>query len=447
MRKVGVNVYIAVDDTDSRTGNCTTYLLTEIMSELSDMDIIGNPRLVRLNPAVPWKTRGNGSLVLRVGEGKGSKKHIGAIGGNDVFCYSSSSDSEPDPAEIIERLAPVIDNNRSEDSDPGLVVSRIRPPPSLYWEGVRRIITKEHVKAELEKIGARTFEIGCGRGIIGAACGMAWEPPDSTYEVLAYRERERWGTERYVDPASVKEMDSLFPGTFNSWEEREQKVAMVPSTPCPVLFGLRGDDEDETIRAAMYLRTEKIGRWVTFLTNQGTDDHIIRGAGEMTENSSYEVDGKVCSHVRKIHGGHSFIDIDTVHGMITCAAYEPSKEFRMLFDNLVPGDRISVIGELRETPRALNVEKVRVIELSEVYSTSNQFCEKCGKRMKSAGKGQGYRCRACDTRTGERIVKKETRWIVPGWYEPPTSARRHLSKPLKRMNEEQRVEFVNSRRA
>ena len=86
LRPTGGIVYIAVDDTDSRTGNCTTYLLTEIIRELSDLDIIGNPRLVRLNPAVPWKTRGNGALALRVGEGTGKKKFIGTIGEKDVFC-------------------------------------------------------------------------------------------------------------------------------------------------------------------------------------------------------------------------------------------------------------------------------------------------------------------------------------------------------------------------
>ena len=441
-----MSVYVAVDDTDSRTGNCTTYLLTEIMRELSDLDVIGNPRLVRLNPAVPWKTRGNGSLVLRVGKGKGEKKHIGVIGGKEIFCYGDAAEYEPNEDDIVERIIPIIERNRSDDSDPGLVVSRIRPPSSLYREGVSRIIEKSYVKKELDRIGARTFEIGCGRGIIGAACGMAWEPGDSTYEVLAYREKERWGTPRTVDPMSVREMDITFPGTFNSWNEREFKVTMIPSTPCPVLFGLRGDDEQETINAAMHLRTEPIGRRVTFLTNQGTDDHIIKDAEELTANSSYEITGIVSSSAKHIRGGHTLTDMETRYGIVTVAAYEPSKEFRMLFDNLIPGDRITVIGELRDEPRTLNAEKVNVLSLIEKNKkTSNPICGECGKRMHSTGKGQGYRCKGCHTRSKEFVTEKETRWAVPGWYEPPASARRHLSKPLKRMNEEQKIEFVNCR--
>jgi len=439
-------VYIAVDDTDSHDGNCTTYLLTEMMRELSDIDVIGNPRLVRLNPAVPWKTRGNGSLVLKVGRGTGERKLIGRIGGKDVFCFLSSVGEGPDMRETMERLIPLIEKYRSEGSDPGLVISAERPPASLYWEGVREIITKEHVMDVLDRTGALTFGMGCGRGIIGAACGMAWEPGDSTYEVLAYRTKERWGSEREVDADSIREMDTMFPGTFNSWEERHKKVTMVPSTPCPVLFGLRGDDESETIHAAAHLRTEPADRWVTFLTNQGTDDHVIRNAPEMIGNRSYEVNGTVRSYAKRILGGHSFIDMDTAYGTITCAAYEPSKEFRMLFDNLVPGDRMNVIGELRESPRTLNAEKVNVISLADTYNEYAPICGKCGKRMKSAGKGQGYRCRECRTVSAEKIMTKATRWIVTGWYEPPASARRHLSKPLKRMNETQCVEFVNSRR-
>jgi len=439
-------VYIAVDDTDSRTGNCTSYLLTEIMRELSDADIIGNPRLVRLNPAVPWKTRGNGALTLRIGKGIGARKRIGAIGGKDVLCFTESLKWEPDENELIEKIRPLIERNMSDGSNPGLIVSKTKPSVSLYQSGVRGIIEKEYVMSELNRIGAVTYEIGNGRGIIGAACGMAWEPGDSTYEVLAYRENGRLGTKREADPVSVREMDLAFPGTFNSWEERERKVTMIPSTPCPVLFGLRGDDENETIEASMHLRTEPAERWISFLTNQGTDDHMIRNTDELIGNRSYEIEGTVRSYARRIRGGHTFTDIETVYGTITCAAYEPSKEFRMLFDNLIPGDRIRVLGELREDPKTLNIEKVNVLSLAEKFiKISNPVCGSCGRRMHSIGKAQGYRCTECRTRSSEPVMKKETRWIVPGWYEPPASSRRHISKPLKRMNTEQPIEFVNSR--
>jgi len=65
--------------------------------------------------------------------------------------------------------------------------------------------------------------------------------------------------------------------------------------------------------------------------------------------------------------------------------------------------------------------------------------------MKSVGKGQGYRCKRCGTSSMDPVTEIVPRQIVPGWYEPPTAARRHLSKPLKRMGEEQPAEFLNGR--
>ena len=439
-------MFIAVDDTDSVRGNCTTFLATEIIRELSDLDLIGNPRLVRLNPAVPWKTRGNGSLVLRFGRGTGNRRCIGMLNGKEFFCYDDCTDEEPDHQRIMDRLIPLVDRYHEDDADPGLLISSVRSDPSFYSRGVTTIMDREEIDRELERIGAITYTIGNGRGLIGATCGLAWIPGDSTFELLAYRERNRWGTPRQYDPVSIRDMEHGFPTTFNIWEDREEKVAMVPATPCPVLYGLRGDVEKDVIDAAGTLRTEKRDRWFVFLTNQGTDDHIICDAPELIPNRSYLIRGKVISKARHIEGGHVFTDIGTKYGTVTCGTYEPSKEFRLAFDQLIPGDEIEVMGEFRESPRTLNVEKLHVISTAEDYvKVSNPVCPSCGKKMDSIGKDQGYRCRKCHIKTRDVVFERNIRWILPGWYEPPTCARRHLSKPLKRMGLEQPVEFVNRR--
>src|SRR3970282_1058864 len=77
-------LYLAVDDTDSRNGMCTTFLATELVRALSAWDLIGFPRLVRLNPNVPWKTRGNGAICLRLGRGRGARVIIRQNGGAQV---------------------------------------------------------------------------------------------------------------------------------------------------------------------------------------------------------------------------------------------------------------------------------------------------------------------------------------------------------------------------
>ena len=85
-------LHIGIDDTDSLDGGCTTWLITEIISELSDLDLIAPPRLVRLNPNVPWKTRGNGALALVFGEGIGSKKKIGSLENSEISFYPNYKD-------------------------------------------------------------------------------------------------------------------------------------------------------------------------------------------------------------------------------------------------------------------------------------------------------------------------------------------------------------------
>ena len=440
-------MFIAVDDTDSREGLCTTFVLTEMIKAVNTagIDVIGDPRLVRLNPAVPWKTRGNASLVLQAGIGAGGERKIGNIDGKDIFCRCEMEE-DIDENELMKMLIPAVTGNRASDSDTGLIVSRNRPSPELYWNGVRKILDQKDIEEELHRIGAKTYTQGCGRGLIGAACGLSWIPKDSTLELIAYRERSRWGTERTVDPMTIRHVDARFESTFNSWEERFQKVTMVPSTPCPVLYGLRGDDHRDLEEAADIIVSERKDRWVIFRTNQGTDDHVITDAQELIPDSSYRIEGIVKGSARHLKGGHTFLDLETRYGPVTCGLYEPSKEFRMVFDHLIEGDIIDVIGELRNEPRTLNTEKVLVKELVQLdKKISNPECPKCGKKMKSVGKDQGYRCKACKTKAKDSVMEKGIRWIVPGWYEPPAAARRHLSRPLKREGIEQRVEFVNRR--
>ena len=80
-------LHIGMDDTDSVEGGCTTWLATEVIKELSDFDLIDCPRLVRLNPNVPWKTRGNGAVSFTFGNVQKEEKG-GGVGIDKVpKCY------------------------------------------------------------------------------------------------------------------------------------------------------------------------------------------------------------------------------------------------------------------------------------------------------------------------------------------------------------------------
>ena len=61
-------LHIGFDDTDSPKGMCTTFLAYKIIDYLKnqDLEILDFPRLVRFNPNIPWKTRGNGAVGLKI---------------------------------------------------------------------------------------------------------------------------------------------------------------------------------------------------------------------------------------------------------------------------------------------------------------------------------------------------------------------------------------------
>lgn len=437
-------MYVSFDDTDSTEGLCTTHLATEIIDKI-DLDLIGYPKLIRLNPAVPWKTRGNGSVCMRFGAGHGIKKKIGKIDGKEIFFYVKSKKVPINQSELLEQLIPIVKKYRDPNSDSGIIVSEKKPGPSLYWDGVRRILEKDEIIKILDDINAEYHEFGNGRGLIGAACAMSSRLQDRTYEYIAYRNKENWGTERVFDKNSVKKMDENFQSTFNNWEEKTQKPCIFPGTPCPVLYGIRGDVSKDLFEASKMIETEPVDRYLMFQTNQGSDDHILKKFDSLAPMSSYQIEGQV-AEIKKISGGHLIFRLHTTFGDLDCTVYEPAKTFRNAITWLYPGDIVEVIGELRKDPRTLNVEKLNVLSLSEESEKiSNPVCEICNKTMESVGKDKGYRCRKCKTKSSQAIFEEKTRWIVPGWYEPPPSARRHLSKPLKRMGETQPLDFVNSR--
>ena len=60
-------LHIGIDDTDSPDGMCTTYLACHIIDKLKEVgiEIVGYPRLIRLNPFARFKTRETAALLLK----------------------------------------------------------------------------------------------------------------------------------------------------------------------------------------------------------------------------------------------------------------------------------------------------------------------------------------------------------------------------------------------
>ena len=428
-------LYLGVDDTDSLRGMCTTFLATELVRALRGPDLIGYPRLVRLNPNVPWKTRGNGAICLRLGRGRGRRFPVGVLEGERVWAFERG-DPVPITGGLVARIAGVVEAWSEFDdptTNPGFVLLRRPPPPGLYWRAVREIVPKGDALAAIRGLGVRQ-EYKNGRGVIGASAAAAWRPRDRTYEVLAYRERSRWGTPREIPEASVRRLDAAYPSTFNNYDTPNRRAVIAPRTPCPVLCGIRGDDPRVLPEALASLGGEPPDRWLVFETNQGTDDHVLPHAKEARPWTTVSVAGSVAAPPRTFAGGHVVFPLRW-RGLLDVVAYEPSKQFRNVVRGLAAGDRVRAIGAVRYAPRSLNLEKLEVRSLAPlVERAGNPACPECGRRMKSSGRDGPFRCRRCGRRRprADAPLLSRLRAIAPGWYEPPAGSRRHLSKPLKR---------------
>jgi len=398
---------LGIDDTDSPSGMCTTYLGALLARRLIKMHMpVREARLLRLNPNVIYKTRGNAAICLEV-EGDIDRVFETACGMVDELAHFSH-----------------------ENTNPGVVAVETRPGPDFYWKAVRDFCTREEAIVVLEAAGARYKGFKNGRGLIGATAAVCSVLTDMTFEYLAYRNSSLFGTPRLVDRNTLFEAEtSTFPHTWDTVDIENNTVVCVPHTPDPVLFGIRGESPSWVAFARMQVNSEPTGVEQIFVTNQGTDMHLISGGlGDLKEGMSYRVAGTVCSHAQTGRGGHVSIEIGKGDVVTRCMAYEPTKGFRNVLRALYPGDRVLVTGSYKGG--SINLEKLCIITLSPAATIRPPLCPACGERMTSAGYQKGYKCRRCGAREKEPEVTLHDRTIKPGWYEVPPTARRHLAKPL-----------------
>jgi tRNA(Ile2)-agmatinylcytidine synthase len=392
---------------------CTTYVAARLAARLRAEAAVARVLLVRLNPAVEHKTRGNAALAVHTDADAARARELAA-----------------------ETVGLAADDPRT---NPGVVVADCAPAavPDAVGAFARRAIREycslEEARERATEAGFATIERGSGRGLVGALAAVgAWVGATWTWtpETIAYRERERWGTDRAVDRDSVfAAADAFYPRAWDTVDREEGVAVCVPRTPCPVLYGIRGDDPEATRAVADRIESEPVARRQTFLTNQGTDAHLRDArAHDVTDGRAYRVDGVVVDPPATREGGHVHLTVrdDTD---LDCVAFEPTKRFRDRVRALRVGDRVTVCGEVEDG--TCKLEKFAVRSLVRTRETTPD-CPDCGRSMDSAGADAGYRCRDCDTHADGPAVVPVERAIAVGWYEVPPVARRHIAKPLVR---------------
>ncbi|UOY10230.1 tRNA(Ile)(2)-agmatinylcytidine synthase [Methanonatronarchaeum sp. AMET6-2] len=405
-----MEVHLGIDDTDSREGMCTTYVAAEVIERVEGS--FKPPELVRLNPNIPWKTRGNGALAIR----------------GEVSDYG----------EFKNQVLEVVRSHRMKGSDTGVYFSKKDPRknPEIRRHSrktVRSVVDPEEAVRLARKEGD-VVSFGSGRGVVGALAAAGHKFNDMTLELLAYRKKRFWGTARNIDVQSVWNAAELYPLVWDTVDRKHGKIVLTPNSPCPVLYGVRGEKRWAVRKAHQKIRGEEPEKNMVFRTNQGTDEHIIkRDLNSIEPMKSVETTGYVDEIPRTIEGGHVLFTIKSGDTMVDCAAYEPTKKFRNTIRKLSLGDRVTVIGGVTDSPMTINIEKINVLEVARKTKEVNPSCPECGRNMESAGRNQGYRCRKCKTTSPSKKTIEIPRELTEGWYEVPPIARRHLAKPLIRI--------------
>ncbi len=463
---------IGLDDTDSRDrGMCTTYLATRIAERVEAIGgTVRRRLLIRLNPAVEHKTRGNAALAIHTDLDVDRAFSIA----REQLCSLAETDDERTAPGLV--VAPISGTSEPSPASTGSSTAIPQSVATFARDAVREFHELDDTLALLERLewphrgwggGAGpdgTTGVGdgaAGRGRIGALAAIgAWRAFEEwTYEGIAYREFERCGTPRQVDVDSVfAAADAGYPTVWDTVDRAAGEAVCVPNAPGPILYGIRGDDP-EAVRAVMAdIDAELVERSALFRTNQGTDAHVRDAAetapDELQVGRSYRLSGTVASVPETRRGGHVFVDlavdgdrsVETAAPIVRCAAFEPTKRFRDRVRSLRPGDRVTACGELGE-PRTdgnsgesseatatapigtLKLEKFAVRSLTRTRRVT-PTCPDCERTMESAGREQGYRCRDCGTAAPEKERQSIDRDLDRGWYEVPPLARRHIAKPL-----------------
>jgi tRNA(Ile2)-agmatinylcytidine synthase len=433
-------MHIGLDDTDSTRKGCTTHVAALLVEKLEKLNVkfLDYPNLIRLNPNVPWKTRGNGALCLRIEHEEGIEDQIKEVA-----------------ISLVEEHADL----SFKGTDPGIVFFRKTEIPEEVKTFAKKAITgvvtlREAVKL-VKKFEGEALGFNTCRGIIGAlaAVGETLEG-DHTYELIAYRVPENCGLQRKVDEASIFEMDELTrPYTFNNVDLEKGRVIITPRGSDPILFGIRGETPEIVKKAyALVKPLEPVERWVVFRTNQGTDAHLKRvvALNQIEPYNSVIANGVVSRSPRIIPLRHVIFSIKDESGEVDCAAYEPTGDLRKVARELIIGDSVEAIGAVRKPsatkPLTINLEKINILALAPKMVYQNPACPTCSKRLESMGKGKGFRCKKCGARFDdvEKMQVTVARELKAGLYVTSTRSQRHLTKPLRRYGMEKRHSAVKS---
>ena len=426
-------LHIGIDDTDSPKGMCTTFLCYEIVKFLEKQEIqfMDFPYLIRFNPNIPWKTRGNGAVRLTI-----RTKY---------------------PKKIKNKIIQFVENysDTKNGANPGLVFFQNKEIPLTFQKfsklALWKLIGRKEAKQFVSENNIESFYLGNGQGLVGAISAVGYEFSDHTFELLSYRKKSQFGKKRHIDLNSIKEMQSIVPETFSSYDNDNKRVLITPHGPDPVFYGIRGETAKSVVKASTIVNVdEKLDGYMVFKSNQGTGDHLKNElqVNDLKPYTSGFLVGNICNKPVIQKGGHVLFSLQVEGRKIRCAVYKPTK-ITQVASALIVGDKIKIGGGVRKASknygRVINVEFLDVLQLAKHNVSVNPTCRKCNKRMKSKGRKQGFQCVKCGNKSTSKTTLEIPRKIQCKIYIPSVSAHRHLTRPYQRIKKRNKnIQFNDS---
>ena len=161
-------LHVGFDDTDSRNGMCTTFLAYKIVEYLrkEKVKFLDYPYLIRFNPNIPWKTRGNGAVALKI---QTKNPHL----------------IKKSIIDFVKKYSTIQDG-----ANPGLVFYENNEIPKEFSDFGRMalctLINRNKAKEFAIQNNIETFHLGNGQGLVGAIGAIGYNFRDYTFELISY---------------------------------------------------------------------------------------------------------------------------------------------------------------------------------------------------------------------------------------------------------------------
>jgi len=412
---------IGIDDTDTNLGYCTTFIAALLLEEALkiDLKIVDFPYLIRLNPNIPFKTRGNAAVAL---------KFSGNIGKAKILFQKFQEICSNLIEEDKQKPNPVIALYSGNDDELNL----------FYRKALVKKVDIEEAIELAKKLDIKYLALRNEIGLIGALAAIGADLEDFTYELLAYRNPNETSRERGLNYEKVLEMDFKFKEyTFHNIDIEKKRILITPHGRDPVIVGIRGKDPDKLIEAFKFLEINA-ERWLIFKTNQGTDAHLkeARTTKSWDKYSVIYEEAIITENPIIIKGGHVMFGCIIAGKNAKVLVYNESGKMNKLARYLNEGDLVRIGGAVKDVidnTLIINSEKIEILYLKEILKKKRPPCSKCGSRLKSAGSGKGLICKRCKNEIPFEfyISTPLNRELREGQILlPPPRSRRHLTKPI-----------------